>query len=283
MQKKNDVLACLNERIQVSEEQNASIISQNEKWLLLNNDIIPCLNETIAALHTENNLLPQLKTRVLLLGEDQSCMSSFLVTIDALTTLKEDMQLNNEVTPRLNEKIAFLEEENNFIINQNEVMLSANNSVIPGLNDVIAALHKENNCIQALNERILSLERDNSSLPSLIDTIDVLESANSMLKEDVQVKEREISINLKQIFLQQDENVLLQQENAVIPSLKERIAQLQMKNELIPELKERVSSFEKESSGLLETIDALETMNSRLKEDIVLKDEETSSSLSRVI
>ena len=107
MQKKNDVLACLNERIQVSEEQNASIILQNEKWLLLNNDIIPCLNETIAALHTENNLLPQLKTRVLLLGEDQSCMSSFLVTIDALTTLKEDMQLNNEVTPRLNEKIAF--------------------------------------------------------------------------------------------------------------------------------------------------------------------------------
>ena len=68
------------------------------------------------------------------------------------------------------------------------------------------------------------MERDNSSLPSLIDTIDVLESANSMLKEDVQVKEREISINLKQIFLQQDENVLLQQENAVIPSLKERIA-----------------------------------------------------------
>ena len=127
------------------------------------------------------------------------------------------------------------------------------------------------------------MERDNSSLPSLIDTIDVLESANSMLKEDVQVKEREISINLKQIFLQQDENVLLQQENAVIPSLKERMAQLQIKNELIPELKERVSSFEKESSGLLETIDALETMNSRLKEDIVLKDEETSSSLSRVI
>ena len=127
------------------------------------------------------------------------------------------------------------------------------------------------------------MERDNSSLPSLIDTIDVLESANSMLKEDVQVKERETSINLKQIFLQQDENVLLQQENAVIPSLKERIAQMQVKNELIPELKDRVSSFEKESSGLLETIDALETMNSRLKEDIVLKDEETSSSLSRVI
>ena len=53
----------------------------------------------------------------------------------------------------MNERIIFLETENELIIMQSET-ITTQNDTISGLDETIAALHRENNLIPKLNERV---------------------------------------------------------------------------------------------------------------------------------